>query len=132
MVDAILGVDYKIKKKERDYLHGLMVGNIKECIVMMKRKDTEYLIGLMEESMKENGKMESKTEMEFIQVVKVLKERDFGRMVKELDGLKKLKIIDIYKKKIIEILVSCLFLNRQHLMLKYLIPYLKLKKILFI
>ena len=108
MVDAILGVDYKIKKKERDYLHGLMVGNIKECIVMMKRKDTEYLIGLMEESMKENGKMESKTEMEFIQVVKVLKERDFGRMVKELDGLKKLKIIDIYKKKIIEILVIIL------------------------
>ena len=49
--------------------------------------ELESLDGKMEESMKVNGQEESNTELVFIEMGKVKKDKESGMMVKEFNGL---------------------------------------------
>ena len=46
-----------------------------------------YLCGLTENNMRACGKMVSKTEKEYLKIVKVKKEKENGKTERELDGL---------------------------------------------
>ena len=62
---------------------GLMEDIMKESIKMIKNMVKVSLNGQMEEYMKENGKMENKMVEDFIPIKKVLKEKVYGKMLKE-------------------------------------------------
>jgi hypothetical protein len=51
---------------EEVFIHGKMVENMNENILMIKNMDMEHILGLMEENMKENGKMGNNMEEENI------------------------------------------------------------------
>ncbi|CAD8070930.1 unnamed protein product [Paramecium sonneborni] len=86
MVENILDLGRIIKWMVKEYLHGQMEEDIRVNIKMIKKMDKENLNGLMEEFIVGNGRMENNMELEFIQENQILKNKEFGNLVKELDG----------------------------------------------
>lgn len=87
-------IDLETKCMERGKLFGKMEEHTVENMRMIKNTATEILNELMAESIKGSGKMESNMAKERILIHKILRGLVFGKMGKELDGLKKKKIIN--------------------------------------
>ena len=66
MEEFMMEIGRTIKCKEKEYLLGQMVENMKGTMLMIRNKDMEYLLLEMEEFIKENGKMESSMEKDTI------------------------------------------------------------------
>jgi hypothetical protein len=60
---------------------------------MTKSMDMEYIHILMEDHIKVNGQMENNMVKASLLLLKVLKEKEYGMKVKELDGLMIMKTI---------------------------------------
>lgn len=55
-----------IKWKDKGYLHGLIIEDMKDHMLMIKKKVMVFFIGRMVESTRENGKMVNNMVKEFI------------------------------------------------------------------
>ena len=74
---------------EVESLHGQTEEITKGIIKMIRKKDMEYLNGLMVENIKDIGKMESRMEKEnFIMYQLILGEEEYGEKEEELIGFK--------------------------------------------
>ena len=90
--DVIMENGNLTKWMEKEHLLGQMEEFIRVDMLMIRKKDMEYSVGMMEESLKEIGLMENsmaKVNFIILLVEKVVKE--FGKMVKESNGLMKIK-----------------------------------------
>ena len=63
---------------EKEYLHGKMVGNMKESIIKIKRKGMVRFIGLMEDNIKECGLMANSMGKEHSLLTMVSLEKENG------------------------------------------------------
>ena len=95
MEDNILEIGLIIWCMEEEYILGMMGENMKDSIIWIKNKDLEYFHGLMAKNILVSGRMASNMEGENLLVREVMKKQDFGKMVKELDGL----LMNCEKKK---------------------------------
>ena len=78
---------------EKECLLGRMEGNTWDIIFRIKNMVLELLLSRMGGLMREIGKMENNMEKDYIQR-KVLLDRGYGKMVKELNGLiRKIKLL---------------------------------------
>lgn len=64
------------------FLHGRMVENIKDNILMIRSMVLENSFGQMEECTKDFGRMDNNMVKEYTEVVMVLKEKENGKMEK--------------------------------------------------
>lgn len=76
-----------IRCMERVSLLGQMVEDIKASTLLIKSKERVFLYGQMEDHMTVSGKMESKTVKEFSDLKMVHYVKEYGKMVKNLNGL---------------------------------------------
>jgi len=97
MVESIKGYGKKVKCTEKVCILGQTEENILEISLMIKKKDMEFSNGLMVEFLMDFGKMDNKTEKELIYSLIRKRERAFGKMDKDKNGL----INDIIKHLLI-------------------------------
>ena len=72
---------------DKEFISGLMVENMKELMKMIKNMDLAFIHGKMVENMKGIGLKENSMEVDNLYKVKK-EEKEYGRMAKELNGLK--------------------------------------------
>ena len=85
---------------EKALILGKMVENMKESTSMIKNMVLEFINGQMEESMKGFGNTENRQENRNIYFQMEVLCMEFGKMVRELNGLKKRNIWLISRSKI--------------------------------
>ena len=71
--------------KEKEYIFGIMVIDMKVIIKMIKEKEKEYFIGIMVIDMKVNGKMIKRKEKEYFMIIMVLRKWEIFLMVIKLE-----------------------------------------------
>jgi hypothetical protein len=69
-----------------EYFPGPMVGDMKASTVMIRNIVKAHILGLMEESIRGNGKMISDMEKANILSIRILLNKDYGKMIKGLNG----------------------------------------------
>jgi hypothetical protein len=84
MMEEYMKVNGKIiNSMGKEYTHGQMAENMKECMWMIKKKDTEYIFGLMVESMRVNGRMVNSMVKVGCSILRAKASKVFGKMVIE-------------------------------------------------
>jgi hypothetical protein len=87
--DNILEIGLIIKWKVKEFLLGLIIESIMGIIIMIKKMVLELLNGLMEGNLLVIGKMGNKmVKGNFIILFLVLLRKDYGKMEKELNGIR--------------------------------------------
>lgn len=78
MIEFIKVFGKIIKCMGKEFSLGKMEEDTRESMLRIKNMDLENFIGVMEDIIKDNGQMENKVELEFIEVLMLLKEKENG------------------------------------------------------